>query len=109
VPQAGLPQILIEVFISRGVPGNERFLFQCLFRIGNNLLPINSNDPAKPLASRAGTEGAIKGEEKGLWLRKISSTTVAGKATVESYFLTLLCHHLNFTIPQLKPSLNGLG
>jgi hypothetical protein len=66
VPPAGLPQVFIKLFIGRCVPRSKGFFSQFLFRIRDDLLPINPDDPAKALAARAGAERAIEREEKRL-------------------------------------------
>jgi hypothetical protein len=67
ISAAGLIEMLVEIFVARCVPGSEGLLLQCLCWIRDDLLPIDSNDPAKTLTGRAGTDRAVEGEEKGFW------------------------------------------
>ena len=63
---ASLPQVLIKIFISGRVPGGKGPFLQRLLGIWDDLVPINSNNPSKPLTGGAGTDRAIEGEEEGL-------------------------------------------
>jgi hypothetical protein len=67
ISAAGIIEIFIKIFVAGCVPGSERPLLQCLCRIRDDLLPIDSNDPAKTLTGRARTDRAVEGEEEGFW------------------------------------------
>src|SRR4030042_5204582 len=104
---AGLPQIFIKLFIGRRVPGSKGSFFQRLLRIGDDLLPVNLDDPAKTLAGRAGAERAVKRAEKGFGVRKVTPAPITGEAPMKGNPLSVLRDQFYFSIPHLKPSLNG--
>src|SRR3990172_4488546 len=46
---AGFPEIIVKVYIGRGVPRGKWLFIEGFFGIRNHLLPIDSNDPSKTL------------------------------------------------------------
>ncbi len=65
MPAASFPEIFVKILISGCVPGSKGFLFQGFFRVGDNLLPIDSNHSTKTLTGWAGPDRTVKGEEEG--------------------------------------------
>jgi hypothetical protein len=60
VAAAGLPEIVIKIFIGRGVPRSKGLLLQRFFAIRDDLFPVDPDDPSKSLAGRAGSDRAVE-------------------------------------------------
>ena len=75
--------------VGRGRPGGDRAVAERLRRVGDDPAEVEVDDPAEPLARRAGAERAVVAEEPGVGLEVIEPAARAAPALVEGQRLGL--------------------
>ena len=67
-PGASVEQVLEHPPVGRGGPGGDRPVAERLRRVGDDPVEVKVDDPAEPLAGRAGSERAVVAEQAGVGL-----------------------------------------
>ena len=89
VAAASLPEIVIKIFVGRGVPWGKGLLLQRLLSVRDDLLPVDPDDSSKSLTGRAGPDRAVKRKEEWFRLGITLAAAVAGETSIKRECLSL--------------------